>query len=92
MRSFWIWICVALAPIAAWAQLDRGGNVLNEDDGGGSGRLTPGSLAGFVVLVALTWGIYKYLERTTGNSSAANFNIAFFSALAVAALVSLVFR
>lgn len=91
MRSFWIWICVALAPVLAWAQLDRGGNVLHEDDGGGSGRLPSGTLAGLAVLGLLTWGIYKYLEKTTKYSSAANGNIAFFVALGIVALAFSIF-
>lgn len=84
---------LALIPGMAVAALDRGGNVLYEDDGGGSGGPIPLSVvAGLIAWGVLAWWIYKRLEKTTKYSSEANGNIAFFAAAGIVALAFAIFR
>lgn len=84
---------LALIPTMAAAGLDRAGNVLREDDGGGSGGPIPlGILFGLVAWGVLAWWIYKHLEKTTKYSSEANGNIAFFAAAGIVALAFAIFR
>ncbi len=82
-----------LMPGISMAALDRGGNILYEDDGGGSaGPIPTEILVGLVALGVLAWWIYKHLEKTTKYSSAANGNIAFFAAAGIVALAFAIFR
>lgn len=72
----------ALAPASAFAQLDRGGNVIHENDGGGSG--SPFGIVAIVALAVLTYVLYKIFQAKWPNhSDALNFNLAWVVALVV---------
>ena len=75
-------VLATLAPTSAIAQLDRGGNVIHEDDGGGSG--SPFGLVAMVALAVLTFVLYKIFQAKWPNhSDALNFNLAWVAALVV---------
>ena len=79
---------IALMPTMAAAGLDRAGNVLREDDGGGSGSLGAGPILLMLAgMGASTYVLYKVLEKRTGYSSEANFNIAWLVVLFGSALL-----
>lgn len=75
-------VLAALTPTSAIAQLDRGGNVIHENDGGGSG--SPFGLVAIVALAVLTFVLYKIFQAKWPNhSDALNFNLAWVVALVV---------
>jgi hypothetical protein len=72
----------ALASSPAIVQLDRGGNVKHEGDGGGSG--SPFGLAALVVLAALTLVLYEVFQAKWPNhNDALYFNLAWVAALVI---------
>lgn len=84
---------LALMPAMAAAGLDRAGNILREDDGGGSGSLGVGPMLLVLACIgAFTYVLYKALEKRTGYSSAANFNIAWVASLLGAGLLMTLIR
>lgn len=75
---------LALCSAPGFAQLDRGGNILREDDGGGYSNVSASAIvAYFIFVVVATYIGFKLLEKHTTNSSELNGNIAFFGAIII---------
>ena len=78
---------MALVSTMAFAGLDRGGNVIHEDDGGGYGNMGLGDIGAlFAVWVVAGYFIVRILGSRTNFSQDLIYNIAFFGGAILAVL------
>jgi len=72
------------------AGLDRSGNVLYEEDGGGSGRMGVGDIVPlFLVWTVAAYGIVRILRAKTKFSDELIYNIAFFGGAFISLFVAI---
>ncbi|WP_159917898.1 hypothetical protein [Pantoea sp. 18069] len=86
MRKLCAALFAAFAPMAAWAQVGRGGNLLHEDGASADGELTIPML---LAIFAIAYGIYKILVKKNGFSGSANFMIAVVAAIFIVTIATM---
>lgn len=79
--------------LSAHADLDRAGNVLTDDDGGGYGGFDSGILIFLIGLPVLTYFAFSWLKKAKPDwSHALAFNVAFFGSGAATFLAAILVR
>ena len=81
---------LAFAAFSARANLDRAGNILADDDGGGSGKVPPEMWMFLIGLPMLTFVVFQWLKSSKPAwSHALSFNVAFFGSSAALLMLAL---
>lgn len=82
---------LALAAFSARADLDRAGNILADDDGGGSGKVPPEMWMFLIGLPLLTFVVFRWLKSAKPDwSHEISFNVAFFGSSAALLMLAMV--